>query len=85
MEHNRPVTEQDRESLALVNRCAGSIVLTPVFLNGVPRQALAIVLQNEGGIYLRLLGVLLDSNDLTLDKLGNPASFTPPAGKEAIN
>lgn len=79
MEHNRPVLPQDRESLVLLHQHIAKLVVTPVFLNGQARMALAILEENEAGSYLRVIGFLLNPGDETVDKLGNPSYFTPPS------
>lgn len=86
MDHKRPVTVNDHEILVLIQQNVGQVVLTPVFHNGEARQALALVMQNETGVFLRILGITLNPGDVTQDKLGQPAAFTPPTvGKEALN
>lgn len=85
MEHNRPVSQQDHEILVLLQRSVGRVVLTAVFHNGEPRQAFAILEENEEGIYLRIIGIALNPSDITQDKLGHAAAFHPPMGKTALN
>ena len=86
MDHNRPISHSDHEVLILLRERIGDVVLTPIFHNGEARQAIAIVCQNETGIYLRILGVTLNPGDDSQDKLGQSAAFLPPmASKEALN
>lgn len=86
MDHKRTITPHDHETLVLIQSNVGSVVLTPVFHNGEARQALALVMQNETGVFLRILGITINPSDVIQDKLGQPAAFTPPmVDKEALN
>lgn len=86
MDHNRPVSKHDHDTLVLIQANVGNVVIAPVFFNGEARQALALVMQNEAGIYLRILGIAINPSDQIQDKLGAPADFSPPiANKEALN
>lgn len=85
MEHTRKPGPDDRQVLEIANNYPGSLVLAPVFFNGESRLALALAGQNEGGLFLRVLGVLVEPHDVLLDPNGNPPSFTPPQPKSAVN
>jgi hypothetical protein len=82
MDHKRPVNSNDREILLLLHSSPGQLVLAPVFLNGEARQAFAIMCENESGVFLRILGVALNSSDTMQDQLGQAAMFTPPKAEK---
>jgi hypothetical protein len=69
----------------LLHKYPSQVVLVPVFFNGQPRQALALLENGPAGVHVRVLSVMLNSDDTLLDKLEHPASFAPPGSKETAN
>jgi hypothetical protein len=84
--HTRVPQPQDMELLALANRRDGRVVLTPISFNGQQRLALAYAgATADGGVSLRVLGVILDGTDAVLDAHGRPLLYEPPTAKSAMN
>lgn len=78
MDHNRPISPHDREVLILLQKCQGHVVLTPVFLNGESRLAIAIFGESPGGSYVRILGFVTNPTDVIQDSEGQVATPSPP-------
>jgi len=79
MKHDRPITPQDAEILQLARAEGSRLGLARIFLNGQPRLALVLSYHNEAGPYVRVVGVLLDPDDLTQGINGLPATVVPPS------
>lgn len=70
----------DIEKVQLIRAAPESVTLMPIFFNGQARLALVLPMVNNQGPYVRLLAILPVSEDVIENGLGQPASFTPPAG-----
>lgn len=77
-------TERDIAALQVVHRMTDRLVLAPVFINGEPRIALALLSRNEdGAAVLQVIANLVQPTDVVLDSRGCPGyNKTPPVKKD---
>lgn len=80
--HTRKPTPTELGVLQIVHDATDRVVLTPVFVNGEERFALAVVCKTpaDGQLYLRILAHLPLPSDVVLDACGLPGySKLPPS------
>lgn len=74
-------TERELAVLHAIHQMTDRVVLVPVYINGQPRIALALLSKSETGQpYVQVLANLLQPTDEVLDSRGCPGyNKTPPA------
>lgn len=79
-------TPWDLSVLQVVHRMSDRIVLAPVYVNGEPKLALALLCQSpDGGVFIQVLAILVQPTDVVLDSRGAPGYNKTPPDQKNLN